>query len=82
MSNRYHHPEGVHRGFNFLDWRDWPLKRYVKCLRDEDELNESLKVAHLMASADSGSDTFTEKWTLRYHGLQILRDVDNEQDTE
>lgn len=79
---RYSHPEGVHSGLTGIDWMRWPLERYVKCLESESALNISMDEAyqHVPTTAQveqRGMSTDDEKWALRWHGLQLLRDVDN-----
>lgn len=74
----YTHPEGVLRGLTRHDWQYWPLSRYDTCLKNETVLNKCIETAHRKAKAHSPDTAQGEKWALRYRGLELLRDVDNE----
>jgi hypothetical protein len=73
------HPEGVYGSLNFLDYSHWPLDKYAACLHNESLLNYCIAQAHREASLreKSEDEAGCEKWTLRYRGLELLRDVDN-----
>jgi hypothetical protein len=68
------HPEGVHIGINSLD-QEWTLDRYAETLYDSRLLDADLALAHLEAQKRGAATPIGEKWTLRYHGLQILKEV-------
>lgn len=73
--NRYDHPEGV-MPLNSADHIVYSMEAYEKCLRDHDRLNVMLKQAYKAVQ----SDPENMKFQTRYHGLCILRDVDNGED--
>lgn len=77
---KYSHPEGIHAGMNYTDWKRWPLARYVHALENETVLNQDIREAHKEASLRASDSLDGEKWTLRFRGLELLRDVDNDVD--
>lgn len=87
---KYSHPEGVHPELTGHDWVRWPLKRYEECLSSGDRLDYSIREAYrdLRAKHGPGYDTTLgagdgeEKYALRWHGLQLLREVDNDERME
>ena len=74
------HPEGVYHAYNFLD-DEWSMERYVRCLEDVTVLNKCIALAERNARCGEPGTSFKEKWSLRYQGLEILREVDNGKDT-
>jgi hypothetical protein len=86
MSNwKYSHPEGVLLGLTGHDWAMWPLKRYADCLESSDRLDYCLGEAWRDINAKRGPQgqrgmalgacEGEEKYALRLHGLQLLREV-------
>lgn len=80
-AGKYWHPEGTYCELAPPDHWTWPLKRYLVALEDVDRLNLMLRLAHaeLRSAKHRGDPGGYEKAQLRYGGLELLRDVDNEE---
>lgn len=75
------HPEGVYAHLSFRDDERWPLRKYLSALDDVDRLNAMMRDAHmdLRTASHQGKPGSYEKAQLRFGGLELLRDVDNEE---
>jgi hypothetical protein len=71
---KYTHPEGVHRGMNYTDWHRWTLDLYSKCVQDPAFLEQCLNEARVAVGRYGSDSLLAEKWQLRYHGLEMLRE--------
>jgi len=72
MMNRYDHPEGV-MPLNSADHICYSMDIYARALEDETELNRLISHTYSCIQRDPTN----MKYQTRYHGLQVLRDVDN-----
>lgn len=74
------HPEGVYELTGY-DRYNWPLHRYGECLDDLSQLNACMRISYHRLKATREQRLPAEKEELRYAGLELLRDVDNEEDS-